>query len=143
MKITRMLLAALFILFLIQVQPSQGQTAAGAAATPKLEVYYFHPTERCSIDQSIEETTRKLMRTDYAAELKNGTIRFQVLNTDDKANAKTVARFEMNAQALYLVYRENGREVKKDLTEFAFSTCQNNPAKFRAGLKEEIVKVLK
>jgi hypothetical protein len=130
------LLACLFI---------QGALAQGAGTTkkpPVLEIYYFHPIERCPIDQSIEEITRRMMQTDFAGQIKSGVIRFQVLNTDDKANAKTVSRFEMNAQALYLVYQEKGKEVKKDLTEFAFSTCQNNPAKFKSGLKMEILGVI-
>jgi ribosomal protein S17E len=109
----------------------------------KLEIYYFHPTERCPIDQSIEETTRNLMRTDFAKEIKDGTIKFQVVNTDDKANAKIVGKFEMNAQALYLVTNVKGKEVKNDLTEFAFSNCQSNPGKFKAGLKDEIIQALK
>ena len=86
--------------------PVSAQSAAQTKNHPKLEVYYFHPTERCPIDQSIEETTRKMMRTDFAREIKEGTIKFQVLNTEEKANEKTVARFEMNSQALYLVYFE-------------------------------------
>lgn len=114
-----------------------------AKSNPKLEIYYFHPTERCPIDQSIEETTSKMMRTDFAREIKDGTIKFRVLNTDDKVNAKIIENFEMNAQALYLVTKANGKEVKKDLTEFAFSNCQSNPGKFKAGLKHEIQSALK
>ena len=49
----------------------------------------------------------------------------------------------MNSQALYLVTIVKGKEVKKDLTEFAFSNSQSNPAKFKAGLKEEILQALK
>jgi hypothetical protein len=109
----------------------------------KLEIYYFHPNERCPIDQSIEETTRKMMHTDFAREIKDGTIKFHVLNTDDKSNAKIVEKFEMNAQALYLVTFVKDREVKNDLTEFAFSNCQSNPGKFKSGLKEEILQSLK
>ena len=108
----------------------------------KLEVYYFHPTERCPIDQSIEENTRKLMQSDFVKEIKNGTIKFQVINTDDKAKANIVGKFEMNAQALYLVTFANGKEIKNDLTEFAFSCGQSNPAKFRSRLKEEILTAL-
>jgi hypothetical protein len=110
---------------------------------PKLEIFYFHPTERCPIDQSIEETTSKMMRTDFAREIKDGTIKFRVLNTDDKANEKIVKNFEMNAQALYLVSKINGKEAKNDLTEFAFSQCQSNPGKFKAVLKQEILSALK
>ncbi len=128
---------------LLQWQVASSQNAVPAKSRTKLEIVYFHPNERCPIDQSIEETTRKMMRTDFAREIKEGTIKFQVLNTDDKANAKTVQKFEMNAQALYLVYMVKGKEVKKDLTEFAFSTCQSNPGKFKAGLKQEIRDALK
>ena len=82
------------------------------------------------------------MQSDFAKEIKAGTIKFQVINTDDKAYAKTVGKFEMNAQALYLVTFTNGKEIKKDLTEFAFSCGQSNPGKFRSGLKDEILKAL-
>ena len=109
----------------------------------KLMVYYFHPTERCPIDQSIEENTRKVMQSDFAKEVKSGTIIFQVINTDDKAYKKLVSTFEMNAQALYLVTLVNGKEIKNNLTEFAFSCSQNNPVKFKSRLKDEIFTALK
>jgi hypothetical protein len=122
------------------VRAQQNNPAKGPV---KLWVYYFHPTERCPIDQSIEENTRKLMQNDFAKEIKDGTIKFQVLNTDDKANKQIVSKFDMNAQALYLVNMVNGKEVKKDLTEFAFSCGQSNPVKFKTGLRDEILKLLK
>jgi hypothetical protein len=125
------------------LQPASGQTPAKVPTLTKAEVYYFHPAERCPIDQSIEETTRKLMRTDFAQEIKSGTLKFMILNTDQKENEKVAGKFEINAQALYVVSYINGKEVKKDLTEFAFSTCQSNNARFRAGLKEDILEALK
>jgi hypothetical protein len=128
---------------IIHSQTVPAQKTAPGKNNIKAEVYYFHPTERCPIDQSIEETTRKMMQTDFAKEIKDGTIRFQVLNTDDKANAKIVGKFEMNSQALYLVSFVRGKEIKQDLTEFAFSTCQSNPGKFKAGLKNEILEAIK
>ena len=109
----------------------------------KLEVYYFHPNERCPIDQSIEDNTRKLMQSEFTREIKDGTIIFKVLNTDEKANAKIVSNFEMNAQALYLVTFSNGKEIKTDFTEFAFSCSQNNPVKFKSRLKDEILRSIK
>ena len=108
----------------------------------KVLVYYFHPDERCPIDQSIEKNTILLMQSEFAKEIKDGTIKFQVINTDDKANAKTVSNFDINAQALYVVKTGNGKEIKKDLTKFAFDFGQSNPGKFRTGLKEEIIKAL-
>ena len=84
-----------------------------------------------------------MMQTDFAKEIKDGTLKFQILNTDDKANAKIVGKFEMNAQALYLVSFVKGKEIKNGLTEFAFSNCQGNPGKFKAGLKQEILQAIK
>jgi hypothetical protein len=118
------------------------QTKIPVNTTPRVEVFYFHPSERCPIDQSIEETTRKLMQTDFAKEIKEGTIKFQVFNTEDKASAKTVANFDINAQALYIVKLDKGKEIKNDLTEFAFSNAKVNPLKFKYRLKDEIVKAL-
>ncbi len=119
------------------------QKPAAAKNNTKLEIYYFHPDERCPIDQSIEETTRKMMRSDFSKETKDGTIKFFVLNTDDKTNAKIVEKFEINSQALYLVTFVNGKAIHNDLTEFAFSNCQANPGKFKAVMKQEILQALK
>ena len=121
----------------------QAQSKAPAKSNPHVDVCYFHPTERCPIDQSIEENTRRLMQSDFGKNIKDGSIKLLVLNTDDKANAKLVAKFKINAQALYLVKTVNGKEIQTDLTEFAFSYGQSNPGKFRARLKEEINSALK
>ena len=109
---------------------------------PRVEVYYFHPTERCPIDQSIEDNTRRLMQSSFAKEIKDGTIKFQIINTDDKSQAKTVARFDINAQALFVVKLSDGKENKNDLTHFAFSNGLSNPSRFKSGLKDEIEKAL-
>ena len=122
---------------------TMAQTGKPVTNNPKVAVLYFHPTERCPIDQSIEENTRRLMQSDFGKNLKDGSVTLQVLNTDDKTNAKIVAKFSINAQALYIVRTLNGKEVKTDLTEFAFSYGQSNPGKFRARLKEEINSALK
>jgi len=119
------------------------QTASQQPASPKVEVYYFHITERCEIDQTIESNTRALMKSDFQTEIKNGIIKFAVLNTDDKANAKTVSRFEINAQALYVVKHEGTKETKTDLTRFAFDNVMANPKKFQLRLKDEILNALK
>jgi hypothetical protein len=135
----------LLILFglLMGLSSTVAQNKVSAKNNTRVEVYYFHPTERCPIDQSIEETTRSLMKTDFSKEIKEGIIKFQVLNTEDKANAKTVAQFDINAQALYVVKLDKGKEIKTDLTEFAFSNAKANPLKFKYRLKDEINKALK
>lgn len=117
-------------------------TAWSQTKQMKLQVYYFHPTERCPIDQSIETNTNSVMQTYFAKQIKDGTILFKVLNTEDKANAKIVSKFDINAQALYIVKLAKGKETQKDLTRFAFDYGKSNPGKFKADLKGEIEKAL-
>lgn len=137
-----------FLILLILI-PLIGSTTGwtqnkGQTNSPlKVEVYYFHPTERCPIDESIEANTKTVMQLYFAKETGNGTILFKVINTEDKANAKIVAKFDINAQALYVVKLDKGKEIQKDLTRFAFDYGKSNPGKFKAGLKEEIEKALK
>jgi len=119
------------------------QTKPSAPVAMKAEVYYFHPNDRCPIDQSIEENLIKVMNSTYSRELSNGIIKFAVINTDDKSQARTVSRFEINAQALYIVKWAHGKELKTDLTHFAFDNGLSNPEKFRDGLKDEVDKALK
>jgi hypothetical protein len=121
----------------------KGQTATSSKAPVRLKVYYFHPDERCPIDQSVEDNTRKVMQTNYQEKIKDGTIDFRVINTDDKANEKLASGFEINAQALYLVKVEKGKETKQDLTKFAFDNGFSNPLKFKKGLKDAIDEDLK
>jgi hypothetical protein len=135
------ILLILFIIGFIPVVNSQQKPKT--ASTPKVEVYYFYPTERCPIDLTIEENVKTTVQTYFSKEIKNGTMILHLLNTDDKVNAKTVAKFNINAQALYIVKYDKGKEIKNDLTDFAFSTSQNNPAKFKARLKDEIENALK
>ena len=131
------------LLMMFHVSFVTAQNKVKASSTVKVEVYYFHPTDRCPIDQSIEANTKTVMQSFFPKETRNGTITFRVINTDDKANAKVVAKFNINAQALYIVKMEKGKESQKDLTRFAFDYGQSNPGKFKAGLKAEIEKSLK
>ncbi|MCX6304563.1 MAG: nitrophenyl compound nitroreductase subunit ArsF family protein [Bacteroidetes bacterium] len=135
------LMLGLAMICLVHIAPAQKPKPGNG--NPKLLIYYFHPNQRCPIDQSIEETTRKMMQTDFAKEIKAGTIEFQVLNSSDKANAKIVEKYEITTQTLYLITTVNGKEVKNDISDFAFSYCQSDPEKFKSGLKKEILQALK
>lgn len=131
------------ILAVVTITAVFSQTQKTNKPAPKVELYYFHPTERCPIDQSIEDNTRALMQESFSKEVKSGTIKFMVLNTDDKATEKITANFDINAQALYLVKNGNGKPVQTDLTSFAFDYGKSNPPKFKMKLKEMIQEALK
>ena len=131
------------LLMMLIILPAFSQNKPTGPVKARVEVLYFHPNDRCPIDQAIEENSLKTVHTYFLTELKNGKLKFQVLNTDEPANAKVVSGFDINAQALYLVKHDKGKELKTDLTKFAFDYAKSNPGKFKSGLKEEIEKALK
>jgi hypothetical protein len=139
----RKIAVSIFLIIIFGGNTVNCQNKVTPIKTAKVEVYYFHPTERCPIDQSIEANTKTVMKSFFSGETGNGTIVFRVINTEDKANAKITSKFDINAQALYITKLEKGKEIQKDLTRFAFDYGQSNPGKFKAGLKDEIEKLLK
>ena len=136
----KLIFLALFQISMILVI---AQNSSKPSSYHKLKVYYFHTEERCPIDQSVEDNTTKVMQSNFREKIKDGTIDFRIINTDDKANAKLLTGFEINAQALFIVKFEKGKEVKTDFTRFAFDYGLSNPLKFKKGLKDEIEKNLK
>ena len=114
-----------------------------AAVQPKMRVYYFITNERCPIDQSVEDNTKNVIQTHFKKQVTDGTIDFRIINTDDKKNEKLISGYEINAQALYIVKIDKGKEIKNDLTKFAFDNSLSSPLKFKKGLKEEIEKGLR
>jgi len=109
----------------------------------KLKIVYFHAERRCPTCLSIEENTRKTLKTYFADQLKNGIIDFQVLNVEDKKNEKLVEKYQADGSGLFMTYLAGKKETTNDMTNFAFSYSRNQPEKFISGLKEEIEKRLK
>ena len=109
----------------------------------KLEVLYFHATRRCPTCMAIEENTKKTLDTYFAAQLKNGSIKFTVINVDESKNKAIAEKYEATGSALFLAKTTGGKESRNDLTEFAFANARNNPDKFISGLKDKINLLLK
>ena len=119
-------------------------TAAVFAQKPaKLQIVYFHAERRCPTCISIEENTKKTLNTYFAKQLKEGIIKFQVLNVEDDKNLKMVEKYKAEGSGLFLTSVNGKTEKTTDFTNFAFSYSRNEAEKFIAGLKAEIEKNLK
>lgn len=130
----KILLAALI---LVMTSLAFGQTAT------KLNIVYFHAKYRCATCTSIEENTKKTLNTYFAAQLKDGTIKFQVLDVSDKKNENLAEKYEASGSSLFLTKLNGTKETTTDFTNYAFSYSHNQADKFIAGLKAEIEKNLK
>jgi hypothetical protein len=67
----------------------------------RVDVVYFHRTQRCSTCLYAEEGTRYTLETYFADELASGKVTFQSINVQDEANADIVEKYN-NASYLTL-----------------------------------------
>ncbi len=108
-------------------------------SNPKLKILYFHATMRCPTCLAIENNARKLLESNFKAELDNGTLEFVSYNVDEKENKPLVDKYQITFSTLLLVKSDG---TKTDFTANAFQYALANPAKYTSLLSTEIEKNL-
>jgi len=122
---------------------SKNLNTESTVVKPKVEVHYFHVTDRCASCIAIEDVTRKTLNTYYKNELSNGTIKFSVLNVDDDANKAISEKYQAFGSSLFITKIFNGKETTTDLTGDGFKYAKNKEEKFIDILKNTIANALK
>ena len=110
---------------------------------PKIVIYNFYATNRCVSCIAIEEATTKTLDTYFKSELKNGTIKLNVLCVDDEANTKLAEKYEAFGSALFVTRVYKGKETTTDLTGDGFKYAKNKQDRFIEILKNKITEYLK
>jgi hypothetical protein len=141
MKKTSLIIMLFFLGFLSQniAQTTQKQSTTKA----KIEVLYFHATNRCPTCLAVENNARKTIEENFKTELLKGTIKFVSINIDDKANDAMVKKYQVTFSTLLIIRKAGTVETKTDLTDVGFQYARNNPTKYAELLKAEILKNLK
>ncbi len=80
-------------------------------------VYYFHGTNRCRTCNLIEKQVRKALDTGFAAELKDGRLKFQSVNLDEPVNEHFVSDFGLRGRVVVLAYTREGKPVYKRIDD--------------------------
>lgn len=131
-----------FIILLAVVLGFNAFSQSKTTAKPKLEILYFHATNRCATCISIEDNTKKVLEKYYKKEVTAGTIKMSVMDCEDEKYKSLADKY--GAVSSTLILQSNvGKQDKEDMTNFAFSYSRNNPDKFMSGLKEKISTFLK
>lgn len=108
----------------------------------KLQVIYFHATNRCVTCNSIETNVKTVLENNFKNELENGIIQFRVLNVDEAANKSLAEKYMAFGASLHLVEMEDGKEINNDLTQLAFMNTMKNPQAFQQQMTDTIQKIL-
>jgi len=111
--------------------------------TLKLQVLYFHITNRCHTCISIETELRKTLLENYKGKLDSGMIRFASVNVELPDFLWLANKYETAGASLFLTkYTKSKEGQKEDMTTWAFSKI-HSPEDFDKELKEKINEFLK
>ena len=106
-------------------------------------IYNFHVTNRCPSCIAIEKATTKTLDTYFSTEVKQGRIKRQILNVDDKANSAISEKYQAFGSGLFVTKVLNGKETTTDLTGDGFKFARNKEERFIEILKSIITEDLK
>jgi hypothetical protein len=111
--------------------------------TLKLQVLYFHITNRCHTCLSIETEIRKTLLENYKGRIDSGMIRFASINVEDSVYFWLANKYETGGASLFLTKYTKGKEgQKEDMTSWAFEKIHATDI-FDKELEEKINEFLK
>ena len=115
------LLFAILLLSFSSVFSQKADTIIGNGSNKKVQILYFHITNRCSTCRNIEAKVLKTIDSLYANEIKAGTLVFSSYNCEIPENAAIAKKYDAYGATLAFTTFSDGKEVKtEDLTNWAF-----------------------
>ena len=122
---------------------SNANETTNIAEKPNVLICNFHVTNRCPSCVAIEEATTKTLNTYFAAEVKQGRIKRQILNVDEKSNKAISEKYQAFGSSLFVTRIFKDKETTTDLTGDGFKYAKNKEEKFIEILKNKISEYLK
>ena len=83
----------------------------------RVEVVYFHRTQRCYSCRYMEAAANYTVETYFADELASGKVTFQSINVEDEANADIVQKYHASYLSLYINTVKDGTDHIEEATE--------------------------
>lgn len=140
MKKLLMLLA--LVIGLMSCGSGENTANAKSPEKDKVEVIYFHGKQRCATCLAIEKNARELVNSEFANEVKNGTVVFRTVDISTPEGEKIADKYEVTWSSLFVNGWKYGKETRNNMTEFGFANARKNPEGFMKGLAETIRKSL-
>lgn len=110
----------------------------------RVEILYFHGKKRCATCLAFFSIAKQVaVETQFADELKNGTVVFRTIDISKAENEKTAGKYEVTWSSLFISSWKDGKEMYENLTEYAFANARTAPDTFKSGVIEKISKALK
>jgi thioredoxin-related protein len=143
------ILSTLFLLVACNNSKNESNTETKAIEEPtaivkqnRLEVYCFHGTRQCETCKNMKANTKTALNKHFAAQLKDSSIVFSIIDVDDEKNEKLAEKFQATGTALMINKVVNGKDSIIDWSDFAFEKANDNDV-FISELKTMIDATLK
>ena len=122
--------------------PPAPNNSTGNSTSPadRVDVVYFHRTQRCYSCTYMEDAARYTVETYFADQLASGKVAFQVFNVEDEQNADVVEKYQSSYLSLYINTVKDGTDHIELVTDLY--TLIGNDEAFVETLKSEIEKSL-
>jgi peroxiredoxin len=90
-------------------------TSTMSSAPERIELLYFHRTDRCVSCNNAEQYARDTLNTYFPDEVKSGKLSIQSI--DYQKDTEMAKKYNVNMQGLKLVEYRGGQETVKDVSE--------------------------
>lgn len=96
----------------------QEQPDSNISSSPadRVDVVYFHRTQRCRKCTYAEEATRYTLETYFKDELASGRVTFQAVDVQDEENADVVEKYDASYLSLFINTVRDGTDHIEEVT---------------------------
>jgi len=91
-------------------RPAEARPAE-AASNPRVIAYYFHGTQRCATCRKLEAYSHEAITLGFAPQLRDGSLEWRVVNTDEPENQHFVNDYKLYTRSLVIVRMQQGRQA--------------------------------
>ena len=98
-----------------------GNISISAQSSKKVEVYYFHFTQRCTTCHAVEDNAKSAVEALYPDKVKKGEYSFKGLNLDDASSKAIAEKLGVGGQTLLVVCGDK----KIDITDKGFMNAHD------------------
>lgn len=107
----------------------------------RIEVFYFHSTNRCISCKKLERYTRSTVEEYYQPQMRDGLVIFNSFNVDESENKEIARKFRATGSSLFINVVKDGKDnISQDTKVWRLL---GNAAGFKSYLKNKIDTLLK
>jgi len=109
---------------------------------PSIIAYYFHGNFRCATCRTIEQLSQQSVEKNFQQQLKDGSLIFLPVNTDEPENRHFIDDYKLVTRSLVLSKIQSGKQVAWKNLDKVWQLVRNEE-KFEQYVKSEIQQFLK